>query len=38
MATPLLAMIIVIVEMVYIQDVLGDRERTELQEKGLENE
>lgn len=38
LATPLLAVIIVIVEMVYIQDVLGDRERSEIQEKGFQKE
>jgi len=36
LATPILAVIIVVVEMVYIQEILGDREATELQEKGLE--
>jgi predicted PurR-regulated permease PerM len=38
LATPLLAVIMVLVEMVYIQDVLGDRERSEIQQKGFQKE
>ena len=38
LATPLLAVIIVIVEMVYIQNVLGDTEPTEVEEKGSKAE
>ena len=37
LATPLLAVIMVLVQMVYIQDVLGDKE-VEVKEKGLETE
>ncbi|HVF30283.1 MAG TPA: AI-2E family transporter [Pyrinomonadaceae bacterium] len=35
LATPLLAVIMVLIQLVYIQDVLGDRE-VEVEEKGLE--
>jgi predicted PurR-regulated permease PerM len=35
LATPLLAVIMVLVQMVYIQDVLGDKD-TEVEEKGLD--
>jgi predicted PurR-regulated permease PerM len=38
LATPLLAVIIVIVEMVYIQNVLGDKAPTEIEEKGSHTE
>src|SRR4030095_835774 len=37
LATPLLAMIMVVVQMVYIQDVLGDKD-IEVSEKGLEED
>ena len=36
LATPLLAMIMVVVQMVYVQDVLGDKE-VEVEEKGLDD-
>jgi predicted PurR-regulated permease PerM len=35
LATPLLAVIMVLVQMVYIQDVLGDKD-VEVEEKGLD--
>lgn len=38
LATPLLAVIIVLVEMVYIQNVLGDRDPTEVEEKSSHTE
>lgn len=37
LATPLLAVIMVLVQMVYVEDILGDRV-TELKEKGLEDD
>lgn len=37
LATPLLAVLMVLVQMVYVQDVLGDRD-TEVNEKNLKNE
>jgi predicted PurR-regulated permease PerM len=37
LATPLLAVIMVLVQMVYIEDVLGDR-KTEVKEKGIEKQ
>jgi hypothetical protein len=37
LATPLLAAIMVIVQMVYVEDILGDRD-VEVEEKGIESE
>jgi predicted PurR-regulated permease PerM len=38
LATPLLAVVMVIVEMVYIQDVLGDRGNSELKQNGFQKD
>jgi predicted PurR-regulated permease PerM len=37
LATPLLAVVMVVIQMVYIEDVLGDRD-TEVEEKDLDEE